>query len=177
MNILQNKEFGEIIGAALVFIVGIINLIVLFKNNKKSTFIGSITENRFKYIIKYRDYISAFCALAENSSNLNSFEFIKLKYDILLSLNPEYKDWDYKIINLVKDIVNCTDDNNRKSLIEDLVIINQFMLKLEWEGVHQESKKGVLTNNEKEILRNRNLVKLETFKDDENTKNQQPKTI
>jgi hypothetical protein len=162
------KEVVTIIGAMLVFFVGIANLIILFKTNKKNSFIGSITEKRFDYINKYREIISQFCSIAFIESDLKTKEIEKLKNDIVLNLNPSYKEWDCRIIELVHKIIECDDIHNRKSIINDLIIISQFMLKLEWEGAQLESKKGILKDHEKEKLRNINLDKYKSYTKNEN---------
>ena len=155
----EYNAFAMIISATLVFIVGILNLIALIRYNKKGTFINSVTEKRFKYINDFKSNVSAFCALASESSNLNSKEVTKLKYNILLFLNPEYKEWDGEIIRLVKEIYNEKDERKIETLIEHLILICQFNLKIEWAGAQIESKKGDITDIEKQELRNKNYEK------------------
>jgi hypothetical protein len=155
------KFITETTGIILVFVVGLLNIIVILIHNKKHTFINSVTERRFQYITEFKSNIATFCALAEDTNDTNGFDFKKVKYTIQLSLNPEYEDWDKRIIDLTQKISNCGD--NREKLIKELISICQYMLQIEWDGVQRESQKGILTEDEKEIIRNINLIKLKEY--------------
>lgn len=163
LQIIGSTAIAAILGATLVFIVGIANIIVLIRHNNKSEFISLITQERVRYIIELRKNLSEFCALASQQTDLNINDIKKLKYNILLSLCPIHRDWDGKVISLITQIIN-TEVKDREDFIKELIVLNQFMLQMEWEGVQLESKKGILNEMEKQDLRNRNLVKYKQFK-------------
>lgn len=152
-------------GILLTFLVGVTNLILTLRNNKKTTFITAITNSRIKYIQEIRNCISDFCGLIYSYNvrlkELNEDEFFELhkqadktKYLIRLYLNPEDKYWDDKIIKLLDEILKLT-DKNPNDKIEELITITQYLLKLEWEGAKLESEKGILTKLEKQGLYNK----------------------
>lgn len=149
-------------GILLTFLVGVTNLIVTLKNNKKSTFINSVTNSRIKYIQEIRNYIAEFCGLIYSYKfKLNELDADKLfelhkqadktKYLIQLYLNPEDKYWDNRIIKLLDEILELS-DTNPVDKIEELIIITQYLLKLEWEGAKLESESGILSKLEKQEL-------------------------
>ena len=74
-----------------------------------------------------------------------------LKYQIMLYLNPEDKLWDTKIISLI-DSIRGDIENNPETKIKELIIITQYLLKIEWEGVKLESINGEISLKEKKKL-------------------------
>lgn len=149
-------------GIILTFIVGVANLYVAFRNSRKTIFINSITSSRIKYIQDLRNNISEFCGLvySYNAKNVNLTdkdlfeihkEADKLKYRLRLYLNPEDIYWDTKIMDLMSEILTLT-DKDPTNKIEDLMIITQYLLKLEWEGAKLESQKGIISKEEKRTL-------------------------
>lgn len=149
-------------GILLTFLVGVTNLILTLRNSRKTTFITSITNSRIKYIQEIRNHISEFCGLIYSYNiRLKDLEPERLfelhkqadktKYLIRLYLNPEDKYWDENIIRLLEQILQLTDKNPNEK-IEELIILTQYLLKLEWEGVKLESEKGILSKAEKQLL-------------------------
>jgi hypothetical protein len=158
-------EIVTLIGIGLTFFVGVFNLIITFRNVRKTAFINSITAARIKYIQELRENISKFCGLVYSykyKSNLlearDKWELHKeadnLKYLIRLYLNPEDEYWDNKIIILIDQILFESDDDPTGSIIE-LITITQYLLKLEWEGAKRESEIGIISDLEKKELYNK----------------------
>lgn len=162
---MTTQELVMLIGIALTFIVGITNLIVILTNSKKTTFINSITTSRIKYIQELRNTIAELCSLVTSYKSRISkldyadhFELLKqtnkLKYQIRLYLNPADEYWDNKLLELTNQIV-IKDDIDPQNKIDELIVITQFLLKLEWEGVKRESEKGILSEIEKREMYNK----------------------
>ena len=165
-------ELITLTGLILTFIVGVANIIISIKNNKRSTFINSVTASRIEYIQNLRNAISEFCAAAASKNNkenltLKNEDYIrfemeanKLKYLIWLYLNPEDKYWDDEIIKLINDISkmylsDLKDIGDLKQKTEKLIVLTQYLLKLEWEGAKIESKRGIISDIEKKELYNK----------------------
>lgn len=159
---MKTTEIITIIGIGLTFIAGIANLIVILKNTRKTTFINSITSSRIKYIQELRNTIAELCSLvtsyklrAYKITKKEHFELLKqtnkLKYLIRLYLNPIDKYWDNRMIELINQII-IKDKHDLQSKIDELIVITQFLLKLEWEVVKRESKKGILSDSEKKEI-------------------------
>ena len=158
----MNYNILYLTGIMLTFLVGVTNLVLTLRNNKKTTFITAITNSRIKYIQEIRNYISDFCGLIYSYNiRIKELEPDKLfelhkqadktKYLIRLYLNPEDKYWDDTIIKLLDEILQLT-DKSPNDKIEELIILTQYLLKLEWEGAKLESEKGILTKLEKQEL-------------------------
>lgn len=152
-----------LIGILLTFLVGVANIILTLRNSKKTTFINTVTASRIRYIQDLRKRISEFCGLVcnynlikssleENTDKLFELkrEIVKLKYLIKLHLNPDDTYWDGRIMKLIDDIIDSKEDQSKKT--DELIIITQFLLKLEWEGAKMESKNGILNELEKQEL-------------------------
>lgn len=166
---MTQTEIITLVGIALTFLVGVLNLILTFRNVRKTTFINSVTASRIKYIQELRENISRFCALAYSYSNRThklQYEQIwelhkeadSLKYLIRLYLNPEDEYWDNKIIGLIEEIV-IKSDKDPKPHIEELIKITQYLLKLEWEGAKKESEVGIIPDIDKQELYNKYVEK------------------
>ena len=166
----MNAELITQIGIAATFIIGATNLIIILRNARKTAYINSVTASRIKYIQDIRESIAKFCGLA-HTYNLKSHtvqneshfalhqEADVLKYMIRLYLNPEDQYWDQTIIKKCDEVIKHTDKdlNDLNKAIESLITITQYLLKLEWEGVKEESKSGLLSKGKKERLYKRYL--------------------
>lgn len=121
----------------------------------------------------------------------------QIKFIINLYLNPEDEYWDKKIINLIDLIILNSNDWSKyyimhkedkesatfskfkdyetkvNKAIQDLIIITQYLLKLEWEGVKLESRKGIISDLEKKELYNKYVGEYENYLI--KTKNETPK--
>jgi len=161
---MATTEIITLVGIGITLLIGVFNLIVTFRNVRKTTFINAITTSRIKYIQELRGSISRFCALAYSYSNRISklsFEQVwelhkeadTLRFLIRLYLNPEDEYWDNRIIQLIDQVV-LKSDKDPKGDIDELVKITQYLLKLEWEGAKRESEVGIISDIEKKELYN-----------------------
>jgi len=155
----------SLVGIGLVFVASMLNLYVLLRNTKKTTYTGSVTSSRIRYIQDIREAISKFCGLA-HTYNLGRTKFSdqeasairkeadSLKYLIRLYLNPEDKYWDNKIMFFCDEVIKQTDKgpDDLHNAIENLIVITQYLLKLEWQGIKEEAKSGDLSDRQKKTL-------------------------
>jgi len=164
INNATSTQIITLIGVILSFIVGTAGLWIGIRNSKKTIFINSVTASRIKYIQDLRNNIAEFCGLffrygllmkddprlsTEKLRILESSD--KLKYLIMLYLNPEDTDWDKKIIRLIDDIRTAIDQHPTDK-IDELINVTQYLLKLKWEEAKKESQKGILSEKEKNKL-------------------------
>lgn len=164
----ETTQLITLLGVILSFVIGTLGLWVGLRNSRKTNYINSVTASRIRYIQDIRNRISEFCGLVYSynavfytSDSLAATpekmfelkkELNKLKYLIKLLLNPEDAYWDDKILNSIDDINNSIMDEDPKEKIDKLIILTQFLLKLEWEGAKMESKRGILSKRKKSQL-------------------------
>ena len=79
-------------------------------------------------------------------------------YHLMLMLNPAKSDayWEKEIIDRLTDIMDNPHEpheQTRKQKIQNLTLLLQADLDLEWHGMMEEGKKGVLKDKKKEKLR------------------------
>ncbi|MBN8696462.1 MAG: hypothetical protein J0L87_08030 [Bacteroidetes bacterium] len=158
-----NTDLIALVGIILTFIVSALSLYIGIINSQKSIFINSVTASRTKWIDTVRNSISEYCGLARQyilSRDLTdekeqelSEKIDKLKYLIKLQLNP-IDPFDKKIIGKIDYISSFTfkDEQELEKEINELIAMTQDYLKLEWEGVKEESKRGNLSKRRKMIL-------------------------
>lgn len=162
---MTTTEIVTLISIGITFFVGVFNLIITFRNVRKTTFINSVTASRIKYIQELRESISKFCGLAHSYANRiykleykDIWELHKeadnLRFLIRLYLNPEDDYWDNKIIVLIDQIL-IKSDKSPTEPINELIMITQYLLKLEWEGAKRESEVGIISDIEKRELYNK----------------------
>ncbi len=158
---MESKDIAYIVGIAFTAIIGIWNLWANTQNNKKTSFINTVTSERVKWLEKLRGNISTFAGLTHTwtRNTLNTEEektellkeIDKLRYLIRLQLNPKIENKipnvDKRIEELIAKIPNLTEDAQRTELdasLEQLVVDSQELLKNEWEKVKAEAKDGDL---------------------------------
>ncbi|MGV3611702.1 MAG: hypothetical protein ACO1N0_12170 [Fluviicola sp.] len=161
---MSDKEMVTLFGIIVSFIVGSLGLIIGVRNSKKTIFINSVTSMRAKWIDTVRESISEFCGLAcqlkysfDNNDKMERIQ--ELRFLIRLKLNPKDK-FDKKLVEKLDEIVGLLSNGDFTSIelkINDLVVLSQDMLKLEWEGVKEESKRGNLSKKFKRKLYNKYL--------------------
>jgi len=162
------KDFITLIGILVSLLIGLISIYIGFKNSKKTIFINSVTASRTKWIDTIRSTLAEFCSLASlismdngNKQDERMYKLYQLIYLIKLQLNRNDQ-FDSKIIELIdlieKDLYKSKQDNTLDSKIDELIHLSQDLLKLEWEGVKAETKKGDLSKREKRKLYRRYLL-------------------
>jgi hypothetical protein len=160
---LDTKDWVTLIGIGITLSLALLNLIITFRNNRKTSFINSITASRIKWMDTVRNTISEFCGLAQHAVLIDltpeeqketQLKLVKLKFLINLQLN-RFDAFDKKIIIRVDNIISFVKLQAKKQFyeeVDELIILSQYLLKLEWEGVKQESIKGILSQIEKDKL-------------------------
>ncbi len=156
------KDLFYAIGIILTFIIGLWNIVMNYRQSRRTTFINTVTSERVKWIKTLRQNISTFCGLTYNwcYSNLRNKpeerevlkQIDKLRHLIRLQLNPDPESkLERKIEDLIKTIPELTDTSKRyelKDSLNELIQTTQQLLKEEWETVKAESKRGDLKENE-----------------------------
>jgi hypothetical protein len=149
-------------GLLLTFLLGIWNLVCNFRNNKRTTFINTVTSERIKWIQNTRDVISTLCGrsyywlmtqdeISQEESNDVRKEIDKLRMLVKLQLNPK-SDKDAKIISLIDEMPQYTDkqhEEKMKLLLSKIVEESQSLLKDEWDKVRDEAVYGDLREKDK----------------------------
>ena len=151
------------LGVILTFVLGVWNIIYNYRNNRRTSFINTVTSERVTWIERLRGNISKFCGLTHTwvMSQLHGKDgeegvlkqLDELRYYIRLQLNPKPEaSLDRKIETLISEIVTlCGPEPNQDKVlcaIDDLIKTSQELLKSEWDKVRDESKRGDLKDNE-----------------------------
>ena len=142
------------VGATLI--IGIVAAFASTKNNSttikqssKNTFINTITIARKEYMAELRKAIEEFCVTAERNDNEKLKE---LSYKLKLLMNPADKDnehWDRKAIEMIDKIVQV---ENKTEDIDRFITLMQSWLAIEWYGMREEAKKGIMSTEDKKTL-------------------------
>jgi hypothetical protein len=162
---LEPKDYITIIGIAISVILSACSLIVSWSNSKKTLFINSVTASRIKWMDTVRNDISEISGLIlhigitemDNKQEREIFEKIdRLRFRIKLLLNRS-DFYDREIMKIIDNIIIMVDDEiiDEDELIRQidwLIIQTQDLLKLEWEGVKEETKRGNLSKKAKSAL-------------------------
>jgi hypothetical protein len=156
------KDFFYATGIILTFVIGLWNVLMNYRQSRRTAFINTVTSERVKWIETLRQNISSFCGLTYNwcCSNLQNKpeesevlkEIDKLRHLIRLQLNPDPESkLERKIEDLIETIPELTDKSKRiqlKDSLNELIKTTQLLLKEEWEKVKAEAKRGDLKENE-----------------------------
>ncbi len=149
-------------GILLTFLLGVWNLVYNFRNNKRTTFINTVTSERVKWIQNTREAISTLCGrthywlmtqdeISKDESNNVRKEVDKLRSLVKLQLNPK-SEKDIELMNLIDDMSKYTDkyyEKEMKDLLGKIVNKSQYLLKDEWDKVRDESVHGDLREKKK----------------------------
>lgn len=152
-----------LIGITLTFIVGVINIIVTLKQSNKNTFINTITIARKEYLMALRKTVAKFCAIAINE-NKDDVQLIDLSYQLKMFMNPAgyINCWDDEAIQLIDKIVHA-ENEEKKNDIDKFTALMQSWFALEWYGMTNESKQGILNKKEKNKLRNKFYLEYQKY--------------
>ena len=145
---LGSVEATLIIGIVTAF-VSTINMSATIKQSSKNTFINTITIARKEYMAELRKAVEEFCVTAERNDNDKLKE---LSYKLKLLMNPADKDnelWDRKAIEMIDKIVQA---ENKTEDIDSFITLMQSWLALEWHGMREEAKKGIMSKEDKKTL-------------------------
>ena len=125
-----------------------INMSATIKQSSKNTFINTITIARKEYMAELRKAVEEFCVTAERNDNDKLKE---LSYKLKLLLNPADEDnehWDRKAIEMIDKIVQV---ENKAEDIDRFITLMQSWLALEWHGMREEAKKGIMSKEDKKL--------------------------
>lgn len=141
-------EVTLIIGIVTAF-VSTMKISATIKQSSKNTFINTITIARKEYMAELRKAVEEFCVTAERNDNDKLKE---LSYKLKLLMNPADKDnedWDRKAIEMIDKIVQA---ENKTEDIDRFITLMQSWLALEWHGMREEAKKGIMSKEDKKTL-------------------------
>ncbi len=156
MAAMQTRDLIYVVSIAATFALGAWNLLMTYRNTRKTNFINTVTSQRVKWIEQLRQDISTFCGLTYTwcSSQMEGRpeehdllkEVDRLRHVIRLRLNPGGTH-DGKIQSLIAEIpqlTHPTKQNELKAALDNLTETTQLLLKEEWEKVKQEAERGNL---------------------------------
>ena len=136
------KEIVTLIGIGATFLVGVINIFQTKILSKKNTFINTITIARKEYMITLRKTVTEFCiAIGDDSGH-----------------------WDRKAIKMIDKFVQA---DYKANDIYMFVTLMQSWLALEWRGMREECKHGIMSKKKVKKLQKeyyqqyKNFIKLE----------------
>ncbi|QUB70750.1 hypothetical protein J4864_00485 [Prevotella multiformis] len=145
---LGQVEATLIVGIVAAF-VSTMEISATIKQSSKNTFINTITIARKEYMAELRKAVEEFCVTAERNDNDRLKE---LSYKLKLLMNPADKDnehWDRKAIEMIDKIVQA---ENKTEDIDSFITLMQSWLALEWHGMREEAKKGIMSKEDKKTL-------------------------
>ena len=142
---METKDIVVAVGMAVTFVLGLWNLWINLENNKRTTFVNTVTSQRIKWIEQLRQDLGAFSGHVyhwcftdikdEEDKRKIVEEIDRLRYVIRLRLNPE-GDRDKEISTLMESIAAVTSDPDKiKDILEKLTVATQALLKEEWDKV------------------------------------------
>jgi hypothetical protein len=145
------NDIIALIGIGLTFLVSVANLIYSLRNNRRTTFVNTVTTSRLKWINSVRDGTSEFIAvtsrLSDRSADPDKTRELLLQRDtllhrVILHLNPEDEE-DQRIKELVLRAQELSQqDDGAGKLTATLVELRDATgnyLKKEWNRVKDES--------------------------------------
>lgn len=166
--IIEFKDTITLFGILVSLIIGFFSIYIGFKNSKKTIFINSVTASRTKWIDTIRNTIAEYCSIAllvsilkvdEQSEKLYKLQQLKFLIKLQLNRNDKFDILILSSVDLIYDVLIKKNDKfpELNFEIDKLINLTQDLLKLEWEGVKEETKKGNLSKREKSKLYNRFL--------------------
>ena len=158
------KEIVTLIGIGATFLVGIINIFQTKILSKKNTFMNTITIARKEYMITLRKTVTEFCIAIESKDNKKLKE---LSYQLKMLMNPAGDDsghWDRKAIKMIDNIVKAIDKTDNKANDKDMfVTLMQSWLALEWGGMREECKHGIMSEEQVKELQKKYYLQYKNF--------------
>lgn len=187
--LIEKLKIGEtgatLIGGALGFFVSMVTISVTIKDSSKNTFINTITIARKEYMATLRKVVSEFCASAESKDNT---KLIELSYQLKMFMNPNGKPddnsnnkpddttngktentdgyWDREAIKLIDEIIQAAQTEqaeDKKRHISKFIRLMQLWFALEWNGMTEESKHGIMDDDDKKNLQKKYYLEYKTW--------------
>jgi hypothetical protein len=148
------KDICLLLGVAVTLILGVGNLIFSLVNNRRTTFINSVTAERVRWINTLRENLSRFAGLVFNYATVAHTDDAesrtifrktdRLRLLIKLQLNPN-EPFDQEIEALLDQIYlqnKGIGTEGTLKLLDDLIKAGQRLLKQEWDKVKEESSEA-----------------------------------
>lgn len=176
--------------AQAILIVGVFTVITAanqIRASNKKTFINTITIARKEYIATLRKVVSEFCASGESKDN-NNTRLIELSYHLKMFMNPNGKPndnsnnkpddttngktentdgyWDREAIKLIDEIIQAAQTEqaeDKKRHISKFIRLMQLWFALEWHGMTEESKHGIMDDDNKKNLQKKYYLEYKTW--------------
>jgi hypothetical protein len=150
---MEVKDLIALIGIGVTFVVSAANLAYSLWNNKRTSFVNTVTTSRLKWIDSLRDEVCEFIAvtnrivdpnLPPDDKGVSSLLLQRdtLLHEIVLHLNPHDPE-DGKIRTLVNHVQELTDAKTASPELSDALLklrdATGEYLKKEWNRVKKES--------------------------------------
>ena len=181
---LGQVEATLIVGIVAAF-VSTMEISATIKQSSKNTFINTITIARKEYMATLRKVVSEFCASAESKDNT---KLIELSYQLKMFMNPNGKPddnsnnkpddttngktentdgyWDREAIKLIDEIIQAAQTEqaeDKKRHISKFIRLMQLWFALEWHGMTEESKHGIMDDDDKKNLQKKYYLEYKTW--------------
>src|SRR5277367_1737788 len=126
---MEAKDLIAIIGIGLTFLVSAANFLYSWQNNKRTSFVNTVTTSRLKWIDSLRDNVSEFIAVtnrlvsppSEKDVGTLMLQRDTLLHQIILHLNPDDPQ-DRSIKKLVDRVRNLTDEGTIPKELPEVLI-------------------------------------------------------
>lgn len=154
---MELKDKISLLAIAATFLVAAANFIYSIRNNRKTSFVNTVTTSRLRWIDSLRDKVAAFISVTASILNpemktgapqeINALrrERDTLMHQIILHLNPNDVE-DQAIHRSVEEVAELTHRGaytpELHKLLVNLRTATQTYLKKEWTRVKRESKSG-----------------------------------
>lgn len=148
---METKDAIAIAGIGVTLVVSSANLAYSLWNNKRSSFVNTVTTSKLKWIDSLRDKVSEFMATtvrlreldqADGDSNTLLLKRDTLLHEIVLHLNP-HDGKDQRIRILAERVQQLNDQGARPGELADVLLelrdATSEYLKKEWNRVKRES--------------------------------------
>jgi len=150
---MEAKDLIAIIGIGLTFFVSAANFLYSWRNNKRTSFVNTVTTSRLKWIDSLRDKVCEFIAVTHRLDDPNLrlenkdvssllLQRDTLLHEIVLHLNPHDSE-DGKIREVVSRVRQLSDATTASLGLSDALLelrdATGEYLKKEWNRVKRES--------------------------------------
>lgn len=153
----------ELIGSITSGVVAaVVSAIVSYWTFKRQQFNDTITKERLNFIKDWRECATCFCVLLKKKKLKESTDFDNSTwqpleyyyYKLLLMCNSTRPESyvDIEVVNLLNQLYQDKGKVSDEQL-EKFVALMQANISLEWKGTNLESRKGQLSEGEKEEIR------------------------
>lgn len=171
---IEGNTIVQAIVAALTVIFSVWKISATVKQSNKNTFINTITIARKEYMITLRKTVTEFCIAAENKDNKKLKE---LSYQLKMLMFPARDTdemWDREAIKMIDTIVEAT---NKKKYVDEFVTLMQSWLALEWSGMREECKHGIMSEEQVKELQKEYYQQYKNFIAQKNNEQKQHNAI